>query len=190
MKFEKNNPIIFILCGKARSGKDTSSDFVREYYEEKDEKVFNLQYAHHIKQYVKGITDWDGTEKTKEPYRQLMNYLGTEIVRDNLGKKFFLNRTLEDLFVYSHFYKIITISDARFEWEIEAVREKYKNVVAIHIVRPNMDNNLTEEGKKHRVETGLDGYDNYDYKITNDGSLEELKEKIINIVEEVDNNEY
>ena len=191
MEFKKNDVVIFILCGKARSGKDTSSDFVKEYYEKKNEKVFNLQYAYYIKQYVRGITDWDGEEKTKAPYRPLMSSLGTELVRDNLGKRFFLNRTLEDIFVYSHFYRVITISDARFAWEIDGVREKYKNVIAIHINRPNNeDSGLSETGKNHRTETGLDNYSNYDFKITNDGSLEDLKEKMIKIVKEVDKYEY
>ena len=50
-------------------------------------------------------------------------------------------------------------------------------MVAIHIERPNFDNGLTEEQKNHPSEKDLDDYDKYDYRIINDGTLEELKKR-------------
>ena len=59
----------------------------------------------------------------------------------------------------------------------------------INIVRPNYDNHLNAKELKHRTEVGLDNYDNYEYKIVNDGSLEDLSNKIRKIVDEVIKNE-
>ena len=36
----------------------------------------------------------------------------------------------------------------------------------------------------HRTETDLDNYANYDYVIENDGSLEDLKEKVNDILKQ------
>ena len=56
----------------------------------------------------------------------------------------------------------------------------------IHIVRPNYDDGLTEEQKHHATEQGLVNFDGYDATIINDGTLEELREKAIKLVEEVE----
>ncbi len=45
-------------------------------------------------------------------------------------------------------------------------------------------NILTEKEKKHMTETALDSYKDYDYVINNDGSIEELEEKLSNIYKE------
>lgn len=85
--------------------------------------------------------------------------------------------------MYSYFFDAITISDARMKVEVEIPRQKFKNVTVIHVVRPNFDNGLTEEQKKHRTEIDLDDYENYDYTIINEGTIEQLKEKVKQIVE-------
>lgn len=66
-------------------------------------------------------------------------------------------------------------------------RQKFKNVFAIRVVRPNFDNGLTLEQQKHITEVDLDDYKEYDYYLVNDGSLEDLKSKVQNIVEDVEN---
>jgi len=45
------------------------------------------------------------------------------------------------------------------------------------------ENKLTEKQKRHLTETGLDNYNNYDYKIKNDGNIELLKQTIYDILE-------
>ena len=66
-------------------------------------------------------------------------------------------------------------------------RQKFKNVFAIRVARPNFDNGLTLEQQKHITEVDLDDYKEYDYYLVNDGSLEDLKSKVQNIVEDVEN---
>ena len=86
--------------------------------------------------------------------------------------------------VYSYFFDVITISDARFPKEIDLIRNKFSNVYAIHIVRPDFDNGLTEAQKNHPTETALNNYEHYDYELINNGSLESLNKKVINILKE------
>ncbi|NLL44416.1 MAG: hypothetical protein GX247_01955 [Mollicutes bacterium] len=181
MEIYNHNPIIYIVCGKARHGKDTVAGMIREICEEKGLKTINLQYSSYIKEYAKKISNWDGSEETKP--RELLQKLGTEVIRQNIDYLFFVKNICNDIRVYSYFFDIITISDSRFKVEVDIPRENFDRVVAIHIERPNFDNGLTEEQKNHPSEKDLDDYDKYDYRIINDGTLEELKEKVREIVE-------
>ena len=53
MEIYNHNPIIYIVCGKARHGKDTVAGMIREICEEKGLKTINLQYSSYIKEYAK-----------------------------------------------------------------------------------------------------------------------------------------
>ena len=174
---------IFIVSGKARHGKDTTCSFIKELCEEKGLKVINLAYGNYIKEYVKKITDWDGSEETKESVRSILQLVGTEIVRDNIDEDFFVKRLCDDIKVYSYFYDIVTVSDARLPNEIEIPKKVFSNVVSNNVERINFETNLSSSEQKHRTEIGLDNYNNYDYKIINDKTLENLKMKVNEIIE-------
>lgn len=182
MDFQKRQSKIFLIAGKARQGKDTVGNFIAEAYSK--QKVISLQYSHYIKEYAKRVSDWDGREETKP--RELLQQLGTGLIRSQIDELFFVRRMCEDIQVYSYFYDIIVISDVRLEIEITALQAKFPNVYAIHVERPNLISELTTTQQHHRTEIGLDHFNQYDYKIINDGTLEELKEKVENIVREVD----
>lgn len=184
MNLEKINKKIFIISGKARHGKNTVADLIKEYYENQNLKVINDSYAYYIKDYAKRISDWDGNEDTKP--RELLQQLGTNLIRQNIDRLFFINRMIEDLKVFSYFYDIITISDGRFEEELDLIKNKFDNVILIKVDRPNFDNGLTQEQKNHPTETSLDNYNKFDYIIENDSTIENLKEKVNQILKEVE----
>ncbi len=175
MELRKDEAKIIILSGKARSGKDTSMEIIKNYYESINKKVICLFYASYIKEYAKNISDWDGSDETKP--RTLLQVLGTDIIRNTIDKKFFINRTIEDIKVYSKFFDIIIIGDARFPEEIEDIKNTFNDVISVHIVRKDM-NILTDKEKMHITETALDGYDKFDYEINNDGTIEDLESKL------------
>lgn len=174
---------IFIVSGKARHGKDTVCSFIKNIYEENNLKVINLAFGNYIKEYVKKITGWDGREETKETVRSMLQLVGTEVVRDNIDQDFFVKRLCDDIRVYSYFFDIITISDARLPNEIDIPKKAFDNVISINIERTNFKSNLSVTEQKHRTEIGLNNYNNYDYRIINDGSLDELKQKVYRIIE-------
>lgn len=180
MNIKEKQPKIYIICGKARHGKDTIAEIIQKYYKEKQYDILNLQYGMYIKEYAKKISNWDGSEETKP--RELLQQLGTNIIREKIDDMFFVKKLVDDIKVYSYFFDVLTISDARFKVEVDIPRENFQDVVVIHVVRPNFDNGLTEEQKRHRTEIDLDDYENYDYTIMNDGSLEELEEKVKEIL--------
>ena len=80
---------------------------------------------------------------------------------------------------------MITVSDIRFPEELDIIYNSFKNVYKINVIRPNYENNLNSSEKKHITELALDNYNNYDYTIINDSSLNDLNIKVINMIDEV-----
>lgn len=167
---------IFILTGKARQGKDTVCEFIKEYY--KDLKVLHLPNNYYMRDYAKRIIGWDGNDVTKP--RELLLQLA-DFAR-SFDEHFYIKRTIEDISIFSQYYDIIIIPDARFPYEIELPKEKFENVISICVTRPNYNSELSSENKNHPTETSLDSYDNYDYNIINDGTIEDLKNKIYDLL--------
>lgn len=175
-------PYIFLIAGKARHGKDTIAAIIREYYLRNEFRVDVLQFSYYLKDYVKRLSTWDGSDDTKAEYRGFMQELGTDIIRKEIDSKFFINRMIEDIKVYSYYCDVLTISDVRFPDEIDDIKKSFPNVISICVNRPNFDSPLKASEQKHITETALDNYNNFDYKITNDGTIDELKDKVVDII--------
>ena len=92
MEIEKRNPKIYIMCGKAKHGKDTFSAYLKSVYEKNDKKVIVTQLSKYIKYYAREMTGWDLSEESKP--RELLQQLGTGVIREYLKK--------EDLFMCYH----------------------------------------------------------------------------------------
>ncbi len=168
MQYNYKSPKIYIISGKAKSGKDKMADMIIE--KNKDKKCIKLSYAYYLKQYVKKITGWDGLEETKP--RKILQDFGIDFLKNKIDKYFLINRVLEDVEIYSYFYDLIIITDARLIEEIEIPKQKLKNITVIRIKGDH--NNLSIEEKNHITETNLDDYKNFDYVIDNNNLEEEL----------------
>lgn len=181
MEIVDKHPKIFIVSGKARSGKDLVSNLICEYYQEKNCK--KLSYAYYLKQYVKDITGWNGSDETKP--RDILQRVGIELIKEKVSDTFLVNRVCEDIKVYSFFYDVLVITDARLISEIEIPKKLFQNIITIRVNRKS-ENNLTLEQKNHITETNLDNYQNFDYIIQNNDDYDELVNTVKRILEEVD----
>lgn len=179
------NTRIFLLAGKARSGKDTVAKIITDYYEKRNKKVVTFGFADYIKNYCQKISGWDGSDETKP--RELMQKVGTDIVRNKINEDFFINRICEDILVYKYFFDVIIISGGRFPNELDIPKARFDGVTVIKMERPNFDNNLTNTQKQHITEHSLEDYKNYDFLIENSGNEEELTKKVIEVVRSVEN---
>lgn len=181
MDFKKRKIKLFILSGKARSGKDTVSKIIKNYYKEKDSII--ISFGHYIKDYAKRVSDWDGSEETKP--RELLQQLGIELVKNKIDNKLFIRRVLEDIEVFSYFYDIIIIDDARLKDEILTLKEKYNDSITIRVIRNNYINDLTNEQNNHLTEVDLDSFKDFDYVIENEDDYKTLLEKTEKILKEL-----
>ena len=185
MEIKKRNPKIYLMCGKAKHGKDTFSAYLKEEYEKNNKKVIVTQLSKYIKYYAREMTGWNLSEEDKP--RELLQQLGTGVIREYLKKDdLFINRMIEDIEVFSCFYDAIIISDVRLKKEIIDLKREFPELLTIYIHRPNFDNGLKEEEKKHFTEVDLDDYNKFDYYLINDSSIEKLKDKVLNLIEEVE----
>lgn len=175
--YEKKNTKIYIVSGKAKSGKNAVANIIEEYYGK--EKCIQISYAYYIKDYLSRMGKYQESEKAK--YRSLLQEFGVEFLQKHIDSTFLIDRALQDIEVFSYFYDVIIITDARLIDEIEIPKQKFKNVITIRIINNN-ENDLSEQEKEHITETGLDTYTNFDYVIENHSSIEELKNKTIEIL--------
>jgi len=185
MEVKYRNPKIYLLSGKARHGKDTAAGFLKKFYEEDGKKVIFSRAGKYIRFYAMEMTDWNGSEETKP--RELLQTLGTDVIREKLGKaEMFIERQLDDIEIYSYFYDAIIVPDIRLPREIERVKERFGNVVTIKINRINFETELTGSQQKHKTETAMDNYTDYDYVVTND-TLEQYEKDIYDIYKKEEN---
>jgi hypothetical protein len=188
MEIFNHNPKIYLIGGKAHHGKTTVGRIIIEEYEKKGQKAARLYLMKYVKDYIKEYFGWDGREETKP--RELLQVLGTDIIRKKLGKEYFyVNRIIEDIEILSYFFDVIVIDDVRYKLEIEEIKKKFSNVTAIKIIRENNVDNLTEKQKQHPSEVDLDDYNKFDYVIMNDITINNLVEKTRTMIKKENENE-
>lgn len=173
---------IFIIGGKAKSGKNTFGKFLREELKEYGYHPCVMNLTNPLYNYAKNYFEWD--EYQDEKPREFLQKMGTEIIKEKLNKPFFLlDRLSEDIEILSNFFDTFIITDARLKLEFEELKKRYTDVVSIKIEREHYDDELTLSEKEHITETEIDTFDSFDYKVINKGILT-LKDEAKKIVKE------
>ena len=171
---------IFIIGGRAKSGKNTFGEMLREELKDYGYRPCVMHITEPLYSYARNYFEWNGNENEKP--REFLQKMGIEIIRDKLGKKdFLLNRLYEDIEILSNFFDAFIITDARMIHEFESIKDKYDDVVSIKLERKDYDNMLTEEEANHVTEKEIDEYDEFDYVILN-RSFDDLKDGALEIV--------
>ena len=169
---------IYLVCGKAHSGKNTASSIMKEYLESKNIRVCEIGITRTIKGYVKDYFGWDGNEDTKP--RKLLQDLGNTIREKD--KYFHINRLCEDIDNLKNLFDVFIVNDIRLPLEIEEIKNRFDNVTSIGIEMENYVSPLSIEEASDITEHALESYDKYDYKIINK-NIEELRQDVINMLE-------
>lgn len=170
-------PLIIPIIGKARNGKDTFAQYLKEGIEERTgKKVLVVRYADYLKFVLEKYYNWNG--KKDEEGRTLLQHIGTDICRTN-NPDIWVNVVIELVKGLGEDIVYVLIPDTRFENEIDRWYDNEFEVLSIRVKRLNedgtdFDNGLTVEQKQHPSETSLDDYN--PYYIVEAKSLEELKE--------------
>ena len=171
---------IYVIGGKAKSGKTTFGKFLREELKSYGYHPCVMNITNPLYNYAKNYFEWN--EYQDEKPREFLQKMGTEIIKEKLNKKYFLlNRLEEDIEILSNFFDVFIITDARLKMEFEELKNKYNDVVSIKIERENYNDELTASEKEHITETEIDTFSDFDYKVVNKGILT-LKEQAKNII--------
>lgn len=169
---------LYVLAGKARTGKDSAANIIEAYYTKKNYKVIRYSCTVYLKEYIKKLYSWDGMEQTKP--RDILQRMGNEI-RDKYPN-YFINRMEEDIRFLQNHADIIIVTGVRLTKELE-ILNKIDNNILIKMEKEN--NDLTEKQKQDITEIDVDNYKNFDYIIYND-DYNNLENKIIKLIEEVE----
>lgn len=172
---------IFLIAGKAGSGKNEVSKLIKEFYIYKIKECAITSYSKYLKNFTKELADWDGNEITKP--RDFMQQLGDRV--RSIDPNYFTTNMIRDIAIYKEYVDVLVINDVRLPKEIETIRENYDDVYALYIVNQFGNSTLTLEQQSHITETALEDYNDFDYVIAND-TLENLKTKVFKILEEIE----
>ena len=172
---------IICISGKAQAGKDLTATLLKEQLEDAGNSVLIAHYADLVKYIAKTFFDWNGE---KDEYgRSLTQKIGTDVVRVK-NPDYWVNFIISILDLFGDNWDFVLIPDCRFKNECEALIKHGFDTKTIRVERPNYISPLTEEQQKHPSETAMDRYD-FDYTITNDGSLNDLRKKVNRLLEEM-----
>ena len=171
---------IFLIAGKAGSGKGEVAKLIKEFYIYKKEQCAITSYSKYIKNFTLELTDWDGTDANKP--RSFMQEMGDKIRKND--PYYFTSNMIKDISVYENYVHNLVIADVRFPQELDEIRKHFDEVYTFYVVNEFGQSSLTIEQQSHITETALENYDDFDYFIIND-TLENLKEKIFKCLEEV-----
>lgn len=164
----RKKPKVVTISGRAGAGKDTFANMLKDKLERAGERVLITHYADLVKYICTTFFDWDG--KKDERGREMLQTVGTDIVRRQDPD--YWVRFVENIITFFPVWDYILIPDARFENEIERMKERF-DVTSINVDRV-FKSQLTEKAQAHESEHGLDGYA-FDIIVYNDDSLEQLR---------------
>lgn len=181
-------PIIIGFLGKKGYGKNTCADILTDHL--KNYKVIQLAFANPLKESLKSLFGFNDDQlygNSKEKYdeywkttpREIMQYIGTDIIRNNLTKllphinnNFWIMRMKLEIDKYND-YDYILINDVRFQNETDLIQSLEGFV--IKIVRDNLSLST------HESETSIDNIINYNFIIYNNENQLVLKNKLLEI---------
>ena len=171
---------LYVIGGKAKSGKNTFGKFLREELKNYGYKPCVMRITNSLYSYAENYFEWN--ENNDEKPREFLQKMGIEIIQEKLGKKtFLLDRLREDIEILNEFFDTFIIVDARLKKEFDYLREKYDSVVAIKLERETTTNILSDEERNHITEKDLEDYDKFDYKLKNT-SIIDLKQQAKEII--------
>lgn len=163
---------IFLLAGKAGSGKDLLGKYMKTQYDFQGMNTCILHITAPLYEYAKNYFSWNG-DMTEKP-REFLQEMGIEVIQKKLGKKMFLiDRLCEDIDILKHYFDVFIITDGRLVSEFLELKNRFPNIKIVHVIRDKYENELTDKEKMHITEVDMENYQDYDYVVHN-GSKESL----------------
>lgn len=156
---------LYLICGKARSGKDYFGGILKKEEEKNNKKVCILKLTAPLYRWLEDYFNYD-SKKDEKP-RELLQTIGFDLLQNKLKKKdFLLDYLITTIEVLDDYYDVGIITDGRLIHEIEVLKAKYPLIKTI-LLTNEKDNLLTEKEKNHKTEVDLDNYKDFDYIIEN-----------------------
>lgn len=168
---------IILISGKARAGKDTCANFIKQKLEQKGNKVLITHFADLLKFICQNYFGWNG--KKDDEGRQILQFIGTNVVR-NKHPNYWVDFLIKFLTIFKGHWDYVIVADCRFKNELE--RWGGWDTINLRVNRLNFTSPLTPEQKSHISETALDDYE-FDYVINSESGLDKLEKAVDKFIE-------
>jgi hypothetical protein len=180
-------PKIIAFLGTKGVGKDTSADFlVSTYGYQKYALADPMKNAVSILFHFSEDQLWGDKKDVIDPFwgvtpREIMQFVGIDMLFEELGKRFphighaFPILSFE-LWRQNHPNAKIVISDLRMQQDLDALKKM--GALIIRIERPDIVNE-----DKHSSESNVSRVTGFDLVLVNDGTIGDLEQKILEIME-------
>ena len=199
--------MIISITGKIGSGKDTIAEIIQQSTQLDWEVKKFAGKLKTIAELLCGVPkqnfesqEFKKTQMSEEwgmTYREFLQKLGTEALRSNFHENVWINALFSDykaktVAVGTSEFDITEkdelpnwiITDTRFPNEMDAVKSKNGLVIKVErTLKLRKGYDTPNETDLHPSETSLDNYTEWDYVIENNGTLEELRAKVMLILE-------
>lgn len=163
-----------LISGKAGHGKDTVAQIMKEELERQGEKVLIIKFGDPVKWFAREYYNWNGEKDEKG--RSLLQYIGTEMMRTY--NKYYWGVIVSEFVAANEDFTVALIPDWRFISEEYCIHDDVENYYTLRVERPGFIHpSMTNEQLNHVSETELDNY-SFDYTIWNDGTIDDLREKV------------
>lgn len=172
---------IFLIAGKAGSGKTEVAKLIKEFYIYRKQETIVTNFSKYIREYAMELSDWDGKDASKP--RELLQKIGDQA--RSIDPDFLVDNMIKDLSFYELVAQNVAIADVRMPNEIDKIRDAYDDVYAIYVINQFGTSKLSITEQTHITETALENYADFDYTITND-DINTLKDKVFKILEELE----
>lgn len=164
--------MIIGVSGKKRSGKDTVYELIKG---NTGILAVRAAFGDQIKEEVAGVTgvNLDHIEEHKERFRPMLQWWGADFRRHYKGESYWLDKMLLKMKAIAD-REVLVITDVRYPNEAELVKK-----AGGIMIRVERETGLEDS---HSSENLLDNFEGFDYRLTNNGTLFDLKEKVERIV--------
>jgi hypothetical protein len=165
-----NSTMLIGISGKKRSGKDTVGAMVVEWLNEHGFDAAQVAFADQLKDEVAEATGVNRRmqEMDKERWRPILQWWGVEFRRHYFGQDYWVSKMTQKLLAMDEDLAVVT--DVRFRDEADFIRDSGGFVVRVERETGFQDG--------HSSETDLDGYSGFQTTLSNDGTLDDLEEKV------------
>ena len=165
--------MIIGISGKKRSGKDTIYRLIKEL---NGIHPLRAAFGDQIKEEVADVTgvEVDHIEENKEHFRPMLQWWGSDFRRHYNGESYWLDKMLAKMQTLAA-KEVMVITDVRYPNEAELVKQA--GGIMIRVDR------RTGLEDPHSSENLLDDFEGFDYRLTNNGTMFDLKEKVQRIVD-------
>jgi hypothetical protein len=188
-----NLPFIIGVSGYARSGKDSVGEVLRREYgfvrrafaDPMRDALYRLDPPvtrpgrSELFSLARVVDDlgWEQAKVECPEVRPMLQRMGTEVGREMFGQNVWVEMVMFDI-ATTHLTEgasYFVLTDLRYPNELEALLARGGK--AIRVERPGVN-----PAGSHLTETALDGAE-FSAAITNDGTLADLKQKVLDVVE-------